>query len=116
MTTLPPDQDIVFKGYDPEISRRLFAFLGPYRWRFSLAMVLMLFSSAAAVAGPYLVKVAIDDGIGAGSIALGSVAGHLGLRGAFGAAAVLSAFAIPYFLWAERRFLLPRAARPQPDS
>jgi ATP-binding cassette subfamily B protein/subfamily B ATP-binding cassette protein MsbA len=70
MTTLPPDQDIVFKGYDPEISRRLFAFLGPYRWRFSLAMVLMLISSAAAVAGPYLVKVAIDDGIGTGSIAI----------------------------------------------
>jgi ATP-binding cassette subfamily B multidrug efflux pump len=68
MTTLPPDQDIIFKGYDPEISRRLFAFLRPYRRRFSIAMVLMLVSSAAAVAGPYLVKIAIDDGIDAGSI------------------------------------------------
>jgi MFS family permease len=51
---------------------------------------------------------AFDTGIGAGSIALGSLAGHVGLRTAFGAATLLSAFAIPYFLWAERRFLLSR--------
>ncbi len=63
MTTLPPNQDVVFKGYDPQLSRRLFRFLKPYRRRFSIAVLLMLVSSAAAVAGPYLVKVAIDDGI-----------------------------------------------------
>ena len=53
---------------------------------------------------------AFDTGIGAGSIALGALAGHVGLRTAFGAAALLSAFAIPYFLWAERRFLIRPAA------
>jgi MFS family permease len=53
---------------------------------------------------------AFDTGIGAGSIALGALAGHVGLRAAFGAAALLSAFAIPYFLWAERRFLIRPAA------
>ena len=53
---------------------------------------------------------AFDTGIGAGSIVLGGLAEHVGLRGAFGAAAVLSAFAIPYFLWAERRFLIRPAA------
>ncbi len=51
---------------------------------------------------------AFDTGIGAGSIVLGGLAEHVGLRGAFGAAAVLSAFAIPYFLWAERRFLVTK--------
>ena len=66
----PPNQDIVFKGYDSQISRRLFGFLRPYRWRFSLAMFLMLISSAAAVAGPYLVKIAIDEGLGTGSITI----------------------------------------------
>jgi ATP-binding cassette subfamily B multidrug efflux pump len=66
----PPSQDVAFKGYDPQISRRLFGFLRPYRWRFSLAMFLMLISSAAAVAGPYLVKIAIDEGLGTGSIAI----------------------------------------------
>ena len=66
----PPSQDVAFKGYDPQISRRLFGFLRPYRWRFSLAMFLMLISSAAAVAGPYLVKIAIDEGLGTGSIVI----------------------------------------------
>ena len=70
MTTLPPNQDVVFKGYDQQISRRLFGFLRPYRRRFSLAVLLMLVSSAAAVAGPYLVKIAIDDGIAAGSLTI----------------------------------------------
>lgn len=70
MTTLLPNQDVVFKGYDPEISRRLFASLRPYRRRFLLAVLLMLVSSAAAVAGPYLVKIAIDDGIGTGSLSV----------------------------------------------
>lgn len=68
MTTLPPSQDVVFKGYDPEISRRLFGFLRPYRRRFTVAVLLMLVSSAAAVAGPYLVKIAIDDGMATGSV------------------------------------------------
>ena len=69
-STPPPNQDVAFKGYDPQISRRLFGFLRPYRWRFSLAMFLMLISSAAAVAGPYLVKIAIDEGLGTGSITI----------------------------------------------
>jgi MFS family permease len=59
---------------------------------------------------------AFDTGIGAGSIALGGVAAQLGLRGAFGAAAALSAFAIPYFVWAERRFLLRNAPPAEPEG
>ena len=70
MTTLPPNQDVVFKSYDPQICRRLFGFLRPYRRRFLLAVLLMLVSSAAAVAGPYLVKIAIDDGIATGSLTI----------------------------------------------
>jgi MFS family permease len=49
---------------------------------------------------------AFDTGIGAGSIVLGGLADQMGMKGAFAAATVLSAFAVPYFLWAERRFLL----------
>ncbi len=48
---------------------------------------------------------AFDTGIGTGSIAVGWMASRLGFDGAFGVAALLSAFAIPYFLWAERRWL-----------
>ena len=48
---------------------------------------------------------AFDTGIGTGSIAVGWMAAQLGFRGAFAVAAALSAFAIPYFLWAEKRWL-----------
>jgi MFS family permease len=49
---------------------------------------------------------AFDTGIGTGSIAVGWMAEHVGLRPAFGVGALLSAFSIPYFLWAEKRFLV----------
>jgi len=67
---------------------------------------------------------AFDTGIGTGSIVTGWMAEHIGFRGAFGVGAALSAFSIPYFLWAEKRFLVgggqapatgePGPARPGP--
>ncbi|HKZ44483.1 MAG TPA: ABC transporter ATP-binding protein, partial [Anaerolineales bacterium] len=45
---------------------RLLAFARPYTGRLLLSAVLMLVASAASVAGPYLVKVAIDSGLIAG--------------------------------------------------
>ena len=68
MSTPPPGEDIAFKGYDPNVSWRLLSSLGPYRLQFTLAIILMCISSAAAVAGPYLVKVALDSGLSAGSL------------------------------------------------
>jgi MFS family permease len=55
---------------------------------------------------------AFDTGIGTGSIATGWMAQHVGLRAAFGVGALLSAFSIPYFLWAEKRFLAGPAQAP----
>jgi len=55
---------------------------------------------------------AFDTGIGTGSIATGWMAQQLGFRAAFGVGALLSAFSIPYFLWAERRFLAGRGQAP----
>ncbi|MCL4531474.1 MAG: ABC transporter ATP-binding protein/permease [Chloroflexi bacterium] len=55
------------KGYDPNVARRLFAYARPYSGRLILAVVFMLGASAAAVAGPYFVKVAIDSGLTAGN-------------------------------------------------
>jgi len=52
---------------------------------------------------------AFDTGVGTGSIGVGALAGRIGFGSAFGVAAGLSAFSIPYFLWAEKRFLLPPA-------
>jgi len=57
---------------------------------------------------------AFDTGIGTGSIAVGAIAQQIGFRGAFVVAAALSAVSIPYFLWAEERFLVrgPQASGP----
>jgi MFS family permease len=48
---------------------------------------------------------AFDTGVGTGSIGVGALAERFGFAPAFGIAAGLSAFSIPYFIWAEKRFL-----------
>jgi MFS family permease len=48
---------------------------------------------------------AFDTGIGTGSITSGWIVEHHGFPAAFGAAALLSAFAIPFFLFMDRRVL-----------
>ncbi len=69
MTTITPPSYIVQseeqydKSYDPQVARRLFAFAKPYTGRLILSMFFMLGASAAAVAGPYFVKLAIDNGL-----------------------------------------------------
>jgi MFS family permease len=50
---------------------------------------------------------AFDTGIGSGSIVSGILVGRWGYATAFGAAAALSALSLPYFLFAERRWLRP---------
>ena len=70
MTTVAPplqSEDMPFKGYDPLVTRKIVGFLTPYRLHLLWAMVLMAITSAAAAAGPYFVKVALDSGIAAGN-------------------------------------------------
>jgi ATP-binding cassette, subfamily B, multidrug efflux pump len=63
------------KGYDPNVARGLLQFLKPYAARMSFALGLMVLVTAAAVSGPYFVKLAIDDGITARNpIALRNIA------------------------------------------
>jgi ATP-binding cassette subfamily B protein/subfamily B ATP-binding cassette protein MsbA len=62
----PPVEETLLKGYDPKVVRRLVGYFRPYTLQLLVSLVLMLFNSIAAVAGPYLVKVAIDSGIDAG--------------------------------------------------
>jgi ATP-binding cassette subfamily B protein/subfamily B ATP-binding cassette protein MsbA len=61
-------EEIILKGYDPHLTKRLLRFVRPYRLSLFLAIILMLLSSGASVAGPYLLKVALDSGLGAGSL------------------------------------------------
>ena len=66
---IPPTiDDISFKEFDPEISKRLLSFMRPYRGTFFLSLVMMIIGALAGVAGPYLVKVALDAGLAAGSL------------------------------------------------
>ncbi len=51
------------KGYDPQVARGLLQFLKPYYGQMLIALVFMIIVTAAAVSGPYFVKLAIDDGI-----------------------------------------------------
>lgn len=63
------------KGYDPNVARGLLQFLKPYAARMTFALGLMVIVTAAAVSGPYFVKLAIDDGITARNpIALRNIA------------------------------------------
>ena len=51
------------KGYNPRVVSRLSGHARPYARQLLLAVLLMFSASAAAVAGPYFVKIAIDDGL-----------------------------------------------------
>ncbi|MGE3190799.1 MAG: MFS transporter, partial [Vicinamibacterales bacterium] len=57
---------------------------------------------------------AFDTGIGTGSITIGWIIEHYGFEPAYGTAAALAALAIPYFLFADRRFLRGEAGPAPP--
>jgi ATP-binding cassette subfamily B protein/subfamily B ATP-binding cassette protein MsbA len=70
MTTkiIPPSfitqsEDAYDKGYDPKVASGLLQFVKPYYGQMVLSLFLMIIVTAAAVAGPYFVKLAIDEGI-----------------------------------------------------
>ncbi len=62
------DDDDAPRGFDPQVSHGLYSFARPYLKQFGLSLILMVIGSAAAVAGPYLVKFAIDEGIARNSL------------------------------------------------
>jgi len=65
---VPPTDEVLLKGYDPRITRRLAGFARPYLGWIVVSLGLMLIASATTVAGPYLVKQAVDEGMLAGSL------------------------------------------------
>jgi ATP-binding cassette subfamily B multidrug efflux pump len=58
-------EEALDKGYDPKVARGLMRFVQPYYPRMLVALVYMIIVTAAAVSGPYFVKLAIDNGINA---------------------------------------------------
>jgi ATP-binding cassette, subfamily B, multidrug efflux pump len=59
------DDDILGKAYDARLMRRLLTYLQPYWSSVAVAFVAILIGAAAALAQPYLMKVAIDRYIAA---------------------------------------------------
>ena len=55
-----PEDEILGRIYDRRLMRRLLSYVRPYIWHFFLAAGLMMLWSASQLAGPYLVKIAID--------------------------------------------------------
>jgi ATP-binding cassette subfamily B multidrug efflux pump len=67
---IPPhfiaDDDVLGKAYDPRITRRLLTYVAPHRRAIGLALVYMFAGTLGTLSGPYLIKVALDNGIAAG--------------------------------------------------
>lgn len=63
-----PDDEILGKAYDPKLTRRLLTYLNPYWLRIIIALVCMIVAMVGYVVGPYLIKVALDDGIAKGDV------------------------------------------------
>jgi ATP-binding cassette subfamily B protein/subfamily B ATP-binding cassette protein MsbA len=59
------DDEQMVKGFDPVITRKYLAFIKPYTFRLIISLLLMVIGAAMIVAGPLLLQIAIDDGIGA---------------------------------------------------
>ena len=62
------DDEILGKAYDGRLMRRLLVYLRPYWRSVSLAFVAIFAGAGAALAQPYLMKVAIDRHIAAGQL------------------------------------------------
>lgn len=62
------DDDILGKAYDARIARRLLAYVRPHLRRIGIAIGLMTLGTLGTLAGPYLIKVALDSGVAAGDM------------------------------------------------
>ena len=59
-TTPDADEDVVGKVYDGRLMRRLLRYLSPYKLQVSCSALAILLKASTDVAGPFLVKVAVD--------------------------------------------------------
>jgi ATP-binding cassette subfamily B protein len=62
------DDDILGKAYDAALMRRLLVYLRPYWRQVLVAFLAILVGAGAALAQPYLMKVAVDDYIAEGRL------------------------------------------------
>jgi len=69
---LLPDEEedeLLGKAYDGRLVKRILTYIKPYGAKITLAIILMVVSSLMAVAGPWLIGLAIDEGVRTGNVA-----------------------------------------------
>ena len=54
------EEEVVGKVYDGRLMRRLLVYMYPYKWAVVVSLAFLLVNSVLQVAGPLLMKVAID--------------------------------------------------------
>ncbi len=62
------EEEVLGKAYDARLMRRLLSFLRPYKLHVVLAVFTLLIASLGQLAGPYLVKLGIDEYISKGDV------------------------------------------------
>jgi ATP-binding cassette subfamily B multidrug efflux pump len=70
MAHLRPSTGVTGKAYDPVITRRLLAYLRPYRNELILAILFMTVGTLMGLAGPYIIRWAVDEGLSQGDRAV----------------------------------------------
>jgi ATP-binding cassette, subfamily B, multidrug efflux pump len=79
-TIVPPQlDDLPSKSYDPQIARQLAGFVKPYQRLIIISLLYNAVTAATSVAGPFLIKVALDSGIAANNLTVlrNAVIGYL---------------------------------------
>jgi ATP-binding cassette subfamily B protein/subfamily B ATP-binding cassette protein MsbA len=64
----PRQEEIMIKSYDPQVMNRLWGFMRPYRWQYLRGIIYTMLQAASVSTGPYLVGVALDQGIAGGDL------------------------------------------------
>ncbi|NDB73195.1 MAG: ABC transporter ATP-binding protein, partial [Proteobacteria bacterium] len=68
------DDEVLGKAYDQRIVERTWIFVHPYRIHLLWSLALMICIAIGNLAGPYLIKIAIDDAIANSNLTLLAVA------------------------------------------
>ncbi len=61
------EEEALGKAYDSRLMKRLLKYLWPYKWVAMFSLLILLLQAGAELAGPYIIKVAIDRDIAAGN-------------------------------------------------
>lgn len=60
MTDSYNEEEVLGKGYDSYLMRRLLRYLRPYKWQALISLMLMMLSALLVLAGPLLTQAAVD--------------------------------------------------------